>query len=353
VYITQPADDEEPTMTAAAHSLTDVLAPTMHAIVQDRYGPPEVLRFAEVATPSAGPGEVLVRVRAASIDAGTGHLMTGLPYLARPAFGIRRPRVRTPGLAMAGVVEAVGPSVTDVRRGDEVIGLCTTGAFAEYAAAKAAGMLVPKPAGLSFEAASTLPISAVTALQAVRDHGEVEAGHRVLVTGAGGGVGSFAVQVARAYGAEVTGVCGPQKVDMVRSIGAEHVIDYTVTDFTAGEPRYDVIIDTAGRRSLSRMRRALTPDGTLVVVGGEGGGRFLGGFPQRIVAASLLSIGGGRRLRGFISPDRREDLAAVVELVQAGEVTPCVDRTFALADARQAMALQATGTVRGKLVLTV
>jgi NADPH:quinone reductase-like Zn-dependent oxidoreductase len=340
-------------MTAAAQSLTQVLAPTMHAIVQNRYGPPDVLRLAEVATPSAGPGEVLVRIRAASIDAGTGHLMTGLPYLARLAFGIRRPRVRTPGLAMAGVVEAVAPDVAGIHPGDEVFGLCTSGAFAEYATAASAGMLLPKPAGLSFEAASTLPISAVTALQAVRDHGEVEAGQRVLVTGAGGGVGSFAVQVARAFGAEVTGVCGPQKAGMVRSIGAEHVIDYTVTDFTAGGPRYDVIIDTAGRRPLSRMRRALTPTGTLVVVGGEGGGRWLGGFPQRIIAASLLSLGGRRRLRGFISPDRREDLAAVAELIWASRVQPYVDRTFALADAGQAMALQATGTVRGKLVITV
>jgi NADPH:quinone reductase-like Zn-dependent oxidoreductase len=340
-------------MTAAVRDLAHVQASTMKAIIQDRYGSPSVLQLADVATPAAGDGEVLVRIRAASIDAGTAHLMTGLPYLGRLGFGLRRPKVRTPGLAMAGVVEAVGRGVTAVRPGDEVHGLAHSGAFAEFGLAKASGMLLPMPAGLSFEGAATLPISAVTALQALRDHGQVKAGQQVLVTGAGGGVGGFAVQIAKAYGAVVTGVCGPAKVDMVRSMGADHVIDYSRSDFTEGGPRYDLIIDTAGRRPLRRMRSALTPAGTLVIVGGEGGGRWLGGFPQRLIRGALLSLFGRRRIRGFVSPDRREDLAAVDDLIRAGRIVPMVDRVFPLTEATAAMELQASGQVKGKLVITI
>jgi NADPH:quinone reductase-like Zn-dependent oxidoreductase len=340
-------------MTAAVRDLTRVEATTMKAIVQDRYGSSDALELTDVAMPAPGEGEVLVHIRAAGVDAGTTHLMTGLPYLARLGFGLRRPKARTPGLTMAGIVEAVGPMVSEFRPGDAVFGLCSTGAFAEYGVANARGMLLPMPAGLTFEEAATVPISAVTALQALRDHGQVRAGQQVLVTGAGGGVGSFAVQIAKAEGAVVTGVSGPAKVDMVRSIGADAVVDYTTTDFTEAGPRYDLIIDTAGRRSLSRMRRALTPTGTLVVVGGEGGGRWLGGFPQRLVMASLLSLLGRQRIRGFISPDRREDLAAVAALIDSGRVRPHLDRSFPLTEARAAMALQASGRVRGKIAITI
>jgi NADPH:quinone reductase-like Zn-dependent oxidoreductase len=340
-------------MTAAVHDLTQVHAPTMRAIVQDRYGAPDVLRLADVATPIAGEGEVLVRIRAASIDAGTGHLMTGLPYLARLGFGLRRPKVRTPGLAMAGVVETVGPGVTSFQPGDEVYGLSHSGAFAEFGLAKADGLLLAKPPGLSFQQAATMPISAVTALQALRDQGNVQPGQEVLITGAGGGVGSFAVQIAKASGGIVTGVCAPAKVDMVHALGADHVIDHSKTEFTEAGPRYDLIVDIAGRRSLRRLRGALTPTGTLVIVGGEGGGRWLGGFPQRLIGAAVLSVLGRRRIRGFISTDRREDLAAVAELTAAGTVIPHVDRTFSLAEAPSAMALQASGTVQGKLVIEI
>ena len=251
---------------------------TMTAIVQDRYGsaPEDLFRLAEIDRPAIGDGEVLVRVHAASVDRGTWHIMSGLPYPIRLAgFGLRRPKYANPGRNLAGTVEAVGAGVTGFAPGDEVFGMSTS-TFAEYATARP-DKLAPKPANLSFEQAAAVPVSGGTALQAVRDHGRVQAGEKVLIIGASGGVGSFAVQIAKAFGAEVTGVCSTAKVDMVRALGADHVIDYTREDFADGGRRYDVILDIGGNARLSRLRRALTPRGRLVIVGGETDGRLLGG----------------------------------------------------------------------------
>lgn len=320
----------------------------MKAMVQDVYGSPEVLRMEETDRPVAGPGEVLVRVYAAGVDQGVWHLMAGLPYAVRVVSGLRRPRTRVRGMDVAGVVEAVGPDVTRFREGDEVYGNCT-GSFAEYARAKE-GTLAPKPAGLSFEQAATVPVSACTALGAVRDSGRVKAGQRVLVLGASGGVGSFAVQVAKAYGAHVTGVCSTAKTDLVRSLGADEVLDYTQQDPVDGGRRYDVILDIAGNRPIARLRRALTPRGTLVIVGGEGGGKWIGGN-QRQLGAMLLSPFVGHRLRAHGTLVRHRDLEALTELIDAGSVTPAVDRTYPLAEVPDAIRRLRDGQVRGKIAI--
>ena len=262
---------------------------TMKAIVQEEYGtaPEDVLSFAEVARPAIGDDEVLLRVRAASVDRGTWHLMSGLPYPMRVAgFGLRRPKASNPGRSVAGTVESVGIDVTGLKPGDEVYGTCN-GSFAEYARAQA-GRLGPKPVNLSFEQAAAVPVSGLTALQAVRDRAQVEAEQKVLVIGASGGVGTFAVQIAKAFGAEVTGVCSTAKMDLVQALGADHVIDYTSEDFVDGKHRYDAIFDMAGNRRLSDLRRALTPRGTLVIVGGDFHGRWFGGV-DRLLRAKLLS----------------------------------------------------------------
>jgi NADPH:quinone reductase-like Zn-dependent oxidoreductase len=288
----------------------------MKAIVQDKYGPPEVLRLDEIEKPVPGDDEALVRVRAAGLDPGVWHLMTGLPYLVRVlGFGLRAPKVRVRGRDVAGQVEAVGANVTRFQVGDEVFGTCD-GSFAEYATARADKLAV-KPANLSFEQAAAVPISAVTALQGLRDVGRVEAGQKVLIIGAAGGVGSYAVQIAKAFGAEVTGVCSTSKLDLVRSIGADQVIDYTREDFAAGDRRYDVILDTAGNRSLSHLRRALAQRGTLVIVGGEGGGRWHGGFDRQILRAPILSVFTRQRLRPLTAEERSADLDALTELIAA------------------------------------
>jgi NADPH:quinone reductase-like Zn-dependent oxidoreductase len=337
-------------VTTALHETTRVAQATMKAVVQDRYGTADRLSLAEIDIPTPAASEVRLRVRASSTDAAVGHLMTGTPYMMRPALGIRGPKHR-PGLVLAGIADAVGSGVTRFRPGDEVVGWAP-GAFAEYAIATETNLL-PKPATVSFAHAATAPISGVTALQALRDQGHVEAGQRVLVTGAGGGVGSFAVQIAKAAGARVTGVCPTPKVDMVRALGADEVIDYTTTDFTTSGAQWDLIIDTAGRRSLRRMRRTLSPTGSLVVVGGEGGGKWLAGFPQRILAAILLSIGRRQKLRWFVSADKPADLATLLELMADGKVVPWVGHTFPLADTRDAMRLQSSGRALGKIVITV
>src|ERR1700733_5892251 len=257
-------------------------ATTMQAIVQDHYGPAQdVLRLEEIDRPTIGDGEVLLRVHAAGVDRGVGHLMTGLPYPVRLAgFGVRAPKDRVRGREVAGSVEAVGPGVTTLAAGDKVFGI-SEGSFAGYARAKA-DKLAPLPGGLTFEQAAAVPVSALTALQAVRDHGRVRAGQKVLVIGASGGVGTFAVQIAKAYGAEVTGVCSTAKMDLVRSVGADHVIDYTRGGIADGAQRYDGIIDIGGNRPLRQLRAALTRRGTLVIVGGETGGRWLGGFDRSL-----------------------------------------------------------------------
>jgi NADPH:quinone reductase-like Zn-dependent oxidoreductase len=322
----------------------------MKAIVQDRYGPADVLELREIDTPVVGDGDVLVRVRAACVHQGIWHLMTGLPYLVRLVSGLRAPKARVPGLDVAGQVEAVGNDVSGFQAGDEVFGTCR-GSFAEYACARP-DRLSPMPANLSFEQAASVPISGYAALQAVRDQGHVRPGQRVLVIGAGGGVGTFAVQLAKAFGAEVTGVCSTAKADLVRSIGADRVIDYTREDFADGPERYDVILDIAGNRPLSDLRRALARKGTLVIVGGEGGGRWLGGIDRQL-RALVMSPFLQQKLRTWVATERRDDLEELRRLVEAGKVTPVVDRTFPLAEVPDALRYLREGRPRGKVVITV
>jgi NADPH:quinone reductase-like Zn-dependent oxidoreductase len=323
----------------------------MRAIVQDRYGSAEVLELREIDVPRVGDGEVLVRVRAAGVDPGVWHLMTGLPYLVRPMFGLRRQRNRVPGMDLAGVVEAVGPGVTRFAPGDEVYGT-GRGTYAEYAVA-AEGKLAAKPANLSFEQAAAVPISGQTALAAVRGAADVRAGQRVLVVGAGGGVGSYAVQLARAAGAHVTGVCSTSKIDLVRSIGAEHVVDYTREDITDRGERYDVIIDTAGNRTLSHLRRALTDRGTMMLVGGEAStGRLLQGFDRQL-RALLLSPFVGQRLVPLLSVESTANLDALRQFIEAGEVMPVIGRTYPLAEVPDAVRDIGGGHTRGKVVVVI
>lgn len=324
----------------------------MKAIVQDEYGEAgAVLRLEVIDRPAIGDDEVLIGVRAVGVDRGLCHIMTGLPYPVRLAgYGIRAPRTRVRGRELAGVVEAVGTKVTRWRPGDEVFGIAE-GALAEYARAAEAA-LAPKLVALTFEQAAAVPVSGLTALQAVRDHGRVKPGQRVLVVGASGGVGTFAVQIAKAFGAEVTGVCSTAKVDMVRSIGADHVIDYLVRDIAEPPTRYDVILDIGGHRSLAHLRRALTPRGTVVIVGSETTGRWLGGTDRQI-RALLLSPFVRQNLRTFVASENSDDLVVLTELVEAGKLTPVVGRTFALDDAAAAVTCLSEGRARGKTVVTV
>jgi NADPH:quinone reductase-like Zn-dependent oxidoreductase len=322
---------------------------TMRAIVQDTYGPADVLERRDVPPPEIGDEDVLVRVRAAGVDASVWHLMTGLPYLVRLAYGLRAPKSSVPGSDLAGIVEAVGANVTDFRSGDEVFGT-GTGSFAEYARVRS-DRLARKPAALSFEAAAAIPISATTALLALR-RAEVQAGQHVLVVGAGGGVGTFAVQLARVLGAEVTGVCSTGKVELVGSLGADRVIDYTCADPFDGSNRYDVILDIAGNRPLATLRRALEPRGTLVIIGGEEGGRWLGGT-ERLLRAAMLSPLVGQRLVGLMATTRGDDLRHLAELAEAGHLTPVLDRTFPLDAATEAVRYAQEGRACGKVVLTI
>ena len=325
----------------------------MLATVQDGYGPaPEdVLRVAEVPVPSIGDDDLLVQVHAASVDRGTWHIMAGLPYPIRLAgFGLRRPKYGNPGRSFAGTVEAVGPAVTAFAAGDEVYGICN-GSFAEYVTAQA-DKLAPKPTGLSFEQAAAIPISGLTALQAVRDHGRIETGTGVLIVGASGGVGTFAVQIAKAFGAEVTGVCSSAKVDLVRDLGADHVLDYTREDVAGNGRRYDVILDIGGNRPLSLLRRALVPRGQLLIVGGETDGRWLGGSGRQ-VRALLLSPFVGHKLGTFLASENAEDLRVLSELTEAGKLTPVVDRTYPLGQVAMAIRYLLDGQARGKVVLSL
>jgi NADPH:quinone reductase-like Zn-dependent oxidoreductase len=323
----------------------------MKAIVQDRYGSSDVLQLQDVATPTPKPGEVLVRVYAAGVDPGVWHLMTGLPYLIRVmGFGFRAPKNRIRGRDLSGRVEAVGEGVTRFRPGDEVFGTCE-GSFAEYACARE-DRLARKPANLTFEQAAVVAISGTTALQALRDKGRVTAGQKVLIIGASGGVGSFAVQIAKSFGADVTGVCGPSKIELVRSIGADHVIDYTSQDISDGTSRYDLVLDTAGNRSLSQLRRAVTPTGTVVIIGGEGGGHMLG-MVSRILRTVALAPFVKQRLVALTSAERVEDFETLRELIESGTVTPVMDRTYALPDAADAIRYIEQGHARGKVVIAM
>jgi NADPH:quinone reductase-like Zn-dependent oxidoreductase len=326
---------------------------TMTAVVQSRYGgnPDDVLALGQVSRPTPGDGEVLVRVHAASVDRGTWHLMAGLPYPARLAFGVRGPTFTNPGRTLAGTVQAVGAGVADFAPGDEVYGIASAnGTFAEYAVVPDK-KLATKPANLSFEQASTVPVSASTALQAVRDHARVTSGQRVLVIGASGGVGGFAVQIAQALGAEVTGLASAAKLDAVRALGADRALDYREHD-DLGEGAFDAIIDIAGRRPLGRLRRALTPHGRLVIVGGETGGRMLDGLGRQFRAA-LLSPFVGQSLGFFVNKENAGDLVALTELIEAGSVTPLVDRVYPLAETAAAIRELMDGRVAGKVVVVV
>ncbi len=322
----------------------------MKAIVQNTYGPPDVLELADVDPPVAADDELLIRIEAAGVDRGVWHLMTGLPYLVRLATGLRAPRQRVPGMDAAGVVEAVGKDVTGFQPGDEVYGTCA-GAFAQHARARPQ-KIAPKPANLTFAQAAAVPVSGCTALKALRDRGRVRAGQTVLVIGAGGGVGTFAVQLAKGFGAHVTGVCSTAKVDLVRSIGADEVIDHTQTDFAQTRRRHDLILDIAGNASLRRLRSALAPRGTLVIVGGEGGGRVAGGIDRQL-RAQVLSPFVGQRLGTFIASTNHADLLVLTGLIEAGTVTPVVEATYPLADAAQALRRLEQGRVAGKVVLAV
>jgi len=323
----------------------------MQAIVQDTYGSADVLRLADVDRPKIADDEVLVRVKAAGVDRGVWHLMAGLPYPIRLAgYGLRTPKNPVPGMDLAGVVSAVGAGVTRFQPGDEVFGI-GKGTFAEYARAPE-NKLAPKPANLTFEQAGVVAISGLTALQALRDHAKVQPGQRVLVIGASGGVGTYAVQLAKAYGAHVTGVCSTTKVDLVRSIGADQVIDYTRDDFADSDNRYDVIIDIGGNSPLSRLRQALTADGTLVVVGGETGGRWLGGYDRQL-RAPVLSRFVSQKLATFVSSENFPDLLVLKELIEGGKVTPVIDRTYPLSEAPKAIRYMEEGHARGKVVIRV
>ena len=319
--------------------------------MQDRYGSPDVLELREIERPEVGDDDVLVRVCAAGVDQGVWHLMAGMPYLVRiMGFGFRAPKKPVPGGDLAGRVEAVGGNVTGLEPGDAVFGTAD-GTFAEFALAKE-HHLARKPVGLSFEQAAVVPTSALTALQGLRDHGEVRAGQRVLIVGAGGGVGSFAVQLAKVFGAHVTGVCSTAKVDAVRSIGADQVIDYTRVDFTASGERWDLILDIAGNRPLRHLRRALAPRGNLVIVGGERGDRWIGGM-HRTLGAVALSPFVAQSLRMFIAKVRQEDLQFLADLIEAGTLIPLVDRSFSLAQVPDAIRYLREGRARGKVVITV
>jgi NADPH:quinone reductase-like Zn-dependent oxidoreductase len=323
----------------------------MKAIVQDTYGSTDVLELRDIDKPEIADDEVLVRVRAAGVDRGVWHLMTGLAYPIRLAgYGLRAPKTPVPGMDLAGVVEAVGKDVTRFQPGDEVFGI-GKGAYAEYARAPE-NKLAPKPANLSFEQASAVAISGLTALQALRDRGKVQPGQQVLIIGASGGVGSYAVQLAKAFGAEVTAVASATKADLVRSLGADHVVDYTRDDFSDGEHHYDLILDIGGNASLSRLRRALTPKGTLVIVGGETGGRWLGGY-DRLLRAPLLSLFVSQQLGTLVNRENHEDMLVLTELIEAGKVTPAIDRTYPLTEAAKAIRYLEQGHVRGKVVITV
>jgi NADPH:quinone reductase-like Zn-dependent oxidoreductase len=322
---------------------------TMKAIVQEQYGSADVLQLRDIDKPEVGLDDVLIRVHAAGVHIGDWHLMSGEPYLMRViGFGFRGPKIRVRGMDVAGIVEAVGQNITRFQAGDEVFGTCD-GAFAEYALARE-DMLAFKPADLTFEQAAAVPTSAFTALQALRTGG-IEPGQKVLIVGASGGVGMFAVQIARSFGAEVTGVASTAKLGAVRSLGADHVIDYTKEDFTRGGPRYELILDMGGNRSLSQLRRALTPRGTLVLVGGEGGDRWIGigRSLQALVASPFVS----HRLRPLSSKPNQADLQILKELIEAGKVRPVIDKTYPLSEVPNAIRYLHEGRARGKLVINV
>ncbi|MGH2662361.1 MAG: NAD(P)-dependent alcohol dehydrogenase [Actinomycetota bacterium] len=316
----------------------------MKAIVQDEYGSPDVLKLREVPKPEIGDDDVLLRVHAASVNPADWHIMRGEPRIMRLGFGFRKPKGPTRGIDVAGTVEAVGKDVKELRPGDEVFGVCDA-AFAEYAVAKE-NRLGSKPKHITFEQAAAIPVAAHCALQALRNRGKVRPGQRVLINGASGGVGTFTVQIAKTMGAHVTGVCSSRNVDLVRSLGADEVIDYTKEDFTRAGERYDFILDNAGNHSLTDIRRALTRTGTLIPNNGDSG---LG----PLFRVALVSPFVRQKLRPFLSKENKDDLVALKELIEAGEVKPVIDRIYELKDVPEAMRYLEEGHVRGKVVITV
>ena len=319
----------------------------MQAIVQDRYGSADVLAPRVIDPPEIGDRDVLVRVRAASIHVGDVIVMTGSPYLMRLATGLRKPKNQVPGTDIAGTVEAVGDDVTQLRPGDDVFGWCT-GAFAEYAAARE-DQFVLKPAALTFEQAAAVGVSATTALQLLRDDGHVQPGQKVLINGASGGVGTFAVQIAKAFGAEVTGVCSTRNMAMVRSIGADHVIDYTKEDFRKGGPRYDLILDNVGDHSMSATRRALAPTGLLL----SNGGGHADGALGRVIRLAVVSMFVRQQGKPSVKTQNRADLQALKKLVEAGKVLPVIDAAYPLDETPRAIGHVATGRARGTVVVAI
>jgi NADPH:quinone reductase-like Zn-dependent oxidoreductase len=331
-------------------NIPPVAGSTMQAIIQDAYGSADVLHLARIALPEIADREVLLRVRAAGLDRGAWHLMTGRPYLLRLGFGMRKPRNPVRGREVAGTVVAAGSAVTRFSVGDEVYGI-GGGTFAQYAAA-GQDKLARKPARITFEQAAVVPVSGLTALQALTDAGRVQSGQKVLVIGASGGVGSFAVQLAKALGAEVTGVCGTAKLDLVRSLGADHVIDYSSSDFADGGHRYDLILDLAGNPALARLRRALAPAGTAVLVGGEEGGSLTGGMGRQLRALARSRFA-SQRLTTWLCKERSADLDRLTELIEAGKLTPSIDRAYPLDQVPDAMRRLEAGQARGKIAITI
>jgi NADPH:quinone reductase-like Zn-dependent oxidoreductase len=320
------------------------------AIVYEKYGSPDVLKVEDVDKPVVPDDGVLVRVRAASVNPADWHFMRGEPYIARMAFGLVKPKQRFLGLDVAGQVEAVGKSVTQFHIGDEVFG-AGNGAFAEYVSAREKTLVV-KPARLTFEQAAAVPVAAITALQGLRDHGQIQPGDKVLINGASGGVGTFAVQIAKSFGAEVTGVCSTRNVDLVRSLGADRVIDYTQEDFTQGQERYDLMLDIAGSRPWSELKRVLDARATLVVIGGPSQNRWLGPV-SHLLKVRLASAGGSRKVAFFVAAINKEVLLVLQELLEAGKVTPVIDRTYSLSETPEAVRYLEAGHARGKVVITM
>ena len=337
---------------AAAHETVSDRGDLMEAIVQDRFGPPDTLQLVDAGRPEIGPGEVRLQVHAAAVNPYDWHMVRGDPRIARlmGGVGLTKPKTRIAGVDVAGRVDDVGADVDGLRVGDEVFGFAR-GAFAEYAVADAA-LVVPKPAGLSFEQAAAIPMAAVTALHAIRDRGHVQPGQRVLVNGAAGGVGTFAVQIAAALGAEVTGVCSTRNTDMVRSLGATHVLDYTSEDFADGSNRYDVILDNVGNRSIRDLRRAATPTGIVIVNGGGSPGHIIGAVGS-VLRAAIVNLFVRQKLTMVPTTWSRDDLLAVTELADAGTLRPLIERTYPLVDTAAALQHVEAGHATGKVVIAV
>jgi NADPH:quinone reductase-like Zn-dependent oxidoreductase len=319
-------------------------------MVQDRYGPAEVLELRDIDKPTIGEKDVLVRVRAAGVNVADWAIMNGLPYIARPVYGLRRPKNPVRGTDVAGEVEAVGPGVSRFKAGDKIFG-AAIGSFAEYAAASE-DALAEKPANLTFEQAAAVPMAGTVALQALRDQARVQAGQTVLVNGASGGVGTFAVQIAKALGADVTGVCSTRNVELLRSIGADDVIDYTKDDFTRSGQHYDLIFDNVSNHPLSDLRRALTPTGVLIPNGGRFDNRWFASA-GRLMSATVMFRSGTQRLGRFLVAQTREDLIVLKEMIESGEVTPVIDQAYSLSETAQAMRHVGSGHARGKIAVTV